>query len=58
LPSEVVDAFSLEAFRARVDGAVCPLVGGVSRGRGLEIDELKGPFQSKPFCDDSMKIQV
>ena len=48
---EVVNASSLEAFKARLDGAVSNLiyrkvflyiVGGV-----LELDNLKGPFQPK-----------
>ena len=39
LPSEVVDASSLEAFKARLDEAV----------RELEVDDLKGPIKLKPF---------
>ena len=52
LPSEVVDAPSLEAFKARLDGAVSNLayreVSLPIAGR-LELDDLKGPFQPKPF---------
>lgn len=32
------------------------LVGGVPvHGRGLELDDLYGPFQCKPFCDSRVK---
>ena len=41
-PRKVVDAPSLEAFKARLGG------GG---GGGVEPDDFKGPFQSKPFYD-------
>jgi len=54
LPSEVVDAPSLEAFKARLDGAVSNLayreVSLPIAGR-LELDDLKDPFQPKPFCE-------
>jgi len=39
LPREAVNAPSLEAFKARLDGAVSSLV-----WRGLELHHLKGPF--------------
>ena len=35
LPREVVDAPSLEVFKARLDGAVDSLVGGPACGRGV-----------------------
>jgi len=54
LPSEAVDAPSLEAFKARLDGAVSNLVkmevSPPITGR-LDLDDLKGPFQPKPFYD-------
>jgi len=54
LPKEVVDAPSLEAFKARLDGALSSPVRGevsLSIAGGLELGDLKGPFQPKPFCD-------
>ena len=49
LPSEVVDAPSLEAFKARLDRAVSSLVCG---GRCPRIQQdLKGPFQPNPFYE-------
>ena len=39
MPSKVVDAPSLKAFKARLDEAV----------RELEVDDLKGPIKLKPF---------
>ena len=56
LPREVVDAPSLEAFKARLDGDVSNMVQGHQGGvpvysRGLELHDLKGPFQPKPFYD-------
>lgn len=54
LPSKVVDAPSLKAFKARLDGVVNNLVyREVSlpiAGRS-ELGDLKGLFQSKPFYD-------
>ena len=44
LPSKVVDTPNMEAFKTRLDGALC----------NLELDDLKGPFQPKPFCDSMM----
>ena len=52
LPKEAVDAPSLEAFKARLDGALSNLVGwevSLSIAGGLELDDLKGPFQLKPL---------
>ena len=54
LPSEVVDVPSLEAFKARLDGALSNLVYGavlLPIAGGLKLDGLKGPFQPNPFCD-------
>ena len=54
LPSEVVGAPSLEALKARLDGAVSNLVKSkmsLPIAEGLELDDLKGPFQPKPFYD-------
>ena len=47
LPKEVVDAPSLEAFRARLDGGwqSCLWQGG------LKLDDHCGPFQPRPFYD-------
>ena len=52
LPKEAVDAPSLEAFKARLDGALSNLVRwevSLSAAGGLELDGLKGPFQLKPL---------
>ena len=54
LPSEVVNAPSLEAFKARLDGTLSNLVQrevSLPIAGGLEILDLKGPFQPKPFYD-------
>jgi len=54
LPSEVVDAPSLEAFKARMDGALSNLVWwemSLPVAGGLELDDPKGSFQPKPFYD-------
>ena len=49
LPKEIVDAPSLEAFKARLDVA---LVGDPAHSRGgLKLDGHCGPFQPKPFYD-------
>ena len=59
LPKEAVDAPSLEAFKARLDVAlgslVCWLVTLHIAG-GLKQDDHCGPFQPRPFCDDSMIV--
>jgi len=59
LPSEAVDAPSLEAFQARLDGCEQPgLEGGVSAySRRLELHGLKGPFQPKPFYNSMILSQ-
>jgi len=60
LPKEVVDAPSLEAFKARLDVAlgslVCWLVTLHVAG-GLKFHNHCGPLQPRPFYD-SMKIET
>jgi len=54
LLSESVNAPSLEAFKARLDGALGNMVWwevSSPEAEGLEPDDLKGPFQPKPFYD-------
>lgn len=48
LSREVEDAPSLEGFETRLDG-VLGKPGLVESREGWELDELEGPFQSKPF---------
>ena len=57
LPKEVVDAPSLEAFRARLDVALGSLVWWLATlhtAGGLKLNDHCGPFQPRPFYD-SMK---
>ena len=52
LPKEVVDAPSLEAFKARLDVALGSLVCWLetcTHSRGLEVDEHCAPLQPRPF---------
>jgi len=56
LPREVMDPYSLEAFKTWLDGAAwsrgsspCPWAGG------FELDDLKGPFQ--PFYDSMIRVR-
>ena len=54
MPSEVVNTPSLETFKARLDGAVSNLAyreGSLPIAGRLELDDLKDPFQPKPFYD-------
>lgn len=54
LPREVVNAPSLQAFKAKgAWGFEQPgLEGGVpAYSRELDLDDIKGLFQLKPFCD-------
>ena len=54
LPEEVVDAPSLEAFKARLDVALGSLVWWLVTlhiAGGLKLDDDYGPFQSRPFYD-------
>ena len=58
LPKEVVDAPSLDAFKARLDVALGSLVWWLATlymAGGLELDDHCGPFQPRPFYD-SMKV--
>ena len=54
LANKVVGALSLEALKLQ-GGWGCGqpgLEGGIPvYRRGLEVHDLKGPFQPKPFCD-------
>ena len=52
LPKEVVDAPSLEAFKARLDVALGSLVWWLATlhiAEGLKLDDRCGPFQPRPF---------
>jgi len=52
LPKEVVDAPSLEAFKARLDVALGSLVWWLVTlhiARGLKVHDHCGPFQPRPF---------
>jgi len=54
LPSEVVDAPSLEAFKARLDVALGSLVWWLATlhiAGGLKLDDCCGPFRLMPFYD-------
>ena len=54
LPSETVDASSLEAFKARLDVALSNLVKrevSLPVAGWLELDDLKNPFQPILFYD-------
>ena len=50
LPEEVVDAPSLEAFKARLDvGSLVWWLATLHIAGGLKLDDHCGPFQSRPF---------
>jgi len=54
LPKDVVDASSLEAFKARLDVALGSLVWWLATlpmARGLKLDGHCGLFQPRPFYD-------
>jgi len=54
LPKEVVNAPSLEAFKARLDVALGSLVWWLATlhvAGGLKLDDHCGPFQPRPFYD-------
>ena len=54
LPKEVVDAPSLQAFKARLDVALGSLVcwlATLHTAEGLKLDHHCGPFQPRPFYD-------
>ena len=53
-----MDAPSLEAFKAGWGFEQPGLEGGVpAYSRGLELDDLKGPFQPTPFYDSMVWYQ-
>ena len=57
LPRETVDVPSLEAFKARLDGALSNLIWrevSLAMAEGLEAYDLKCPFQPKPFYNSMM----
>jgi len=60
LPREAVGAPSLEVFKARLDGVLFWWVTALSMAWGLELDDLYGPLEPKPFlcCYDSMILSV
>ena len=54
LPKEVVDAPSLETFKARLDVALDSLVRWLATlhiAGGLKLNDHCGPFQPRPFYD-------
>jgi len=58
LPKEVVDAPSLEAFKARLDVALGSLVRWLVTlpiAGGLKLDDHCGPFQPRPFYDSMIQ---
>ena len=61
LPKEVVDAPSLEAFKARLDAALGSLVSWLAilhiAGQ-LKLDDHCGPFQPRPFYDSMIQEQI
>ena len=57
LPKVVVDAPSLEAFKARLDVALGSLVWWLATlhiAGGLKLDGHCGPFQPRPFYDSTI----
>ena len=59
LPKEVVDAPSLEAFKARLDVALGSLVQWLATlpiAGGLKLDDHYDPFQPRPFCDSMIHL--
>ena len=59
LPKEVVDAPSLEAFKARLDVALGSLVWWLVTlhiAGGLKLDDHCGPFQPRPFYDSMISV--
>jgi len=60
LPKEVVDAPTLEAFKARLDVALGSLVWWLVTlytAEGLKLYDHGSPFQPRPFYD-SMKVPL
>ena len=61
LPREVVDAPSLEAFKARLDVALGSLVWWLAAlhiAGGLKLNDHCGPFQPRPFYDSMTSQQT
>ena len=58
LPRDAVGATSLEALKARLDGALGSLScwGAALPMAGVGVGGLGGPFQPKPFCDSMIFI--
>ena len=59
LPKKVVDAPSLEAFKAGLDVALGSLVWWLATlhiAGGLKLDDCCGPFQPRPFCDSMISL--
>lgn len=51
---EAVDAPSLKVLKVRLDGIQTELGGGnTAMAGGLELDNLWGALQQKPFCDSA-----
>ena len=55
LPREVVEAPSLEPFKARLDGALSNLIQSNVAGV-LDQMAFSGLFQPKPFCDSVVAV--
>ena len=61
LPKEVVDAPSLEAFKARLDVALGSLVWWLVTlhiAGGLKVDDHCGPFQPRLFYDSMIHVFI
>ena len=61
LPKDVVDAPSLEAFKARLDVALGSLVWWLvtlHTAGGLKLDDHYGPFQPRTFYDSVIYFQL
>ena len=54
LPKEVVDAPSLEAFKARLDVAPDQWLVTLPMAGGLKLDDHCGPFQPRTFHDSTI----
>ena len=60
LPKEVVDAPSLEAFKARLGvvlGSLFWWLATLHIAGGLKLDDYCGPFQPRPFYDSMIMDQ-
>ena len=58
---DIVDYPSLEAFKARLDVALGSLVWWLATlhiAGGLELHDLWGPFQPRPFCDSTILLST